>query len=279
MINRLHTDYVRTLAHSVEARQQMGVRMAILEIYCFGAPYRIKVQNASEKTVDDIRKAFGRLETTLNVVVAAYDYVLFQEIYLLNDRLKEANLLRHGIKKEMTAVYSAIDEFDVFEHQNMREKYDAWDTLLSEVHPKVYNEVKLLRIHNRQLLLNKGKEKHIDVAAQMMLVFELATLAKMKFGLKIDAIKKEQKCDFDADMYARKYRPEKLFKALENLQSLLALDKDIDVSEDANIRETMKAVIRKLDDADNYEQAARIAIEEDKVGVFTEEERKKVGIA
>lgn len=250
--------------------EKIGMQVANIEVEVFGLPERMRILNAQNRTVDEIGRIFRALDCTMSTTVSAYNYTLCQEIFNLNDRLKAAGLLRFEVKKNMRAAYDWINAFFAFSKKNQGDKYVAWETVMSEVNGKVYEDLKVLRLINRRYALSvKGMKADADVAAQLWLVMELTMLCQCKIDLELRMFKEDAKISFDERMYRRRFDASPLVRIFDTI--LMQTTGNQKVLEDRDVATQMKVIIRKMDDADNYEDAARIAITENEGGVFSDE--------
>ena len=248
----------------------MGCTVATIEVPIFGIPEQIKVYNARDRSVQELSKNFRSLECAMSVVVSSYLYTMIQEVLNLSDLLKKNNLCRFAVKKEMNKVFGWIDGYFAFSRRNQGDRNTAWETVMSEMNGKVYEDLKILRLLNRRYALNNSERVKIpvDVAAQLLMVQELVLLCRTKFDVEIKTFQENNKVAFEPRAYGRHFDCAPLTKCFDNI--LMQTTGAQTVLDDPDITTQMKVIIRKLDNADNLEECAGIAVEENEGGIFNE---------
>lgn len=257
-------------ARKITPSQPMGCMVATIEVPIFGIPEQIKVYNARDRNVQQLAKAFRSLECSMSVVVSSYLYTMIQEVLNLSDLLKKNNLCRFAVKKEMNKVFGWIDGYFAFSRRNQGERNTAWETVMSEMNGKVYEDLKILRLLNRRYALNNPDKVKIDAdtAAQLLMVQELVLLCRTKFDVEIKTFQQNNKVAFEPRAYGRHFDCEVLSKSFDKIQMQLTGTQR--VLEDPDISTQLKVIIRKLDNMENLEECAGIAVEENEGGIFDE---------
>lgn len=264
------TTTVRTLARKIAPSQPMGCTVATIEVPIFGIPEQIKVYNARDRSVQELGKAFRSLECAMSVAVSSYLYTMIQEVLNLSDLLKKNGLYRFNVKKEMNRAFEWIDNWFAFNRRNQGDRNTAWETVMSEMNGKVYEDLKILRLLNRRYALNNPHRIKVDadVVAQLLMVQELVLLCRTKFDVEVKTFQENNKVAFEPRAYGRHFDCAPLTKCFDNILMLTTGAQT--VLDDPDVTTQMKVIIRKFDNADNLEECAGIAVEENEGGVFND---------